>query len=138
MNCIIRNIYKYNDGIDKYCIYLGDSDNSNQIIVAEVGAIDNTRKFRPISSLTNMVMFIDNILYIQPNSVISPLFIKGNIVAITPLEFHNLLKDLCVNILNDNKSDILKLIDDNYDPVSNQIIDVSFSRKNTKIFNLDR
>ena len=76
MNFIIRNIYKYNDGIDKYCIYLGDSDNSNQIIVAEVGVIDNARQYKIISCLTNMVMFIDKILYIHPNTVISPLFIK--------------------------------------------------------------
>ena len=129
MNYIIRNIYKYNDGIDKYCIYLGDSDNSNQIIVAEVATIDTTRQYRPIACLTDMVMFIDKILYIHPNTVVSPLFIKGKIVSITPLEFHDLLKELCKNILNDYEADILKLIDGNYDFVNDKIIDVSFSEK---------
>lgn len=129
MNFIIRNIYKYNDGIDKYCIYLGDSDNSNQIIVAEVGVIDNARQYKIISCLTNMVMFIDKILYIHPNTVISPLFIKGKIVSITPLEFHDLLKELCKNILNIYEVDNLKLIDNNYDSVNDKIIDVSFSEK---------
>lgn len=74
-------------------------------------------------------MFIDKILYIHPNSVISPLYIKGKIVSITPLEFHDLLKDLCVNILNIYEADILRLINDNYNHVTNQIIDVSFSEK---------
>lgn len=129
MNFIIRNIYKYNDVIDKYCIYLGDSDNSNQIIVAEVGAIDSTRQYRPISCLTNMVMFIDKILFIHPNTTISPLFIKGKIASITPSEFYDLLKDLCKNILNVYETDILKLIDNNYDSVNDKIIDVKFSEK---------
>lgn len=129
MNFIIRNIYKYNDDIDKYFIYLGDSDNSNQIFAAEVGIIDSTRQYRQISCLTNMVMFIDKVIYINPNTVISPLYIKGKIAYITSLEFHNLLVDLCQNILRIHEVDILKLIDSNYDNANDKIIDVTFSEK---------
>lgn len=129
MKCIIRNIYKYNADEEKFCIYLGDSDNSNEIIVAEIGTNDDTRSYRTISSLSNMVMFVDKILLIHPSDIVSPLYIKGKIASLTPVEFHNLLKDLCKNILNEYELDVLKLIDSNYNSVTNKIIDVSFSEK---------
>ena len=129
MKYIIRNIYKYNDGSDKYCIYLGDSDNSNEIIVAEVGNIDNTRKYITMKNQLQMVLFIDKILYIHPNDIISPLYLKGKIASITPLEFHDLLKSLCLIILNEYSSNVIKLIDNNYDSINDKILDVSFSEK---------
>ncbi len=129
MKLLIRNIYKYNDGADKYCIYLGDSDNSDKIIVAEVATIDPIRKYIQISNLTGMVMYIDRVLYINHNSIISPLYINGMIVSITQLEFCELLKGICLNLLNEYKNNIFKLIDDNYDYTKNQIIDIYFSEK---------
>lgn len=129
MKCIIRNIYKYNDGSDKYCIYLGDSDNSNEIIVVEVGHIDETRKYISMKNQLKMVVFIDKILYIHPHDIISPLYLKGKIASITALEFCCLLKSLCMIILNDYSLNAIKLIESNYDSVHDKILDVSFSEK---------
>ncbi len=129
MKHIIRNIYKYNDGTDKYCTYLGDSENASKIIVAEVGKVDTTREYIVINNDTEMVMFADKILYINPDDIVSPLYIKGKIVSITALEFHELLKKLCIIVLNKYSEKIVELIDNNYDPINDKILDVSFSEK---------
>ena len=129
MNFIIKNIYKYNDGTDKYCVYLGDSDNSHEIFVAEIADVDESRTYIKMKNGMNKVLFIDKLLFIDPANVISPLYIKGSIVTISAFEFHSLLNSLCTKVLTQYSANIINLSNQNYDSNSDTIVDTSFSEK---------
>ena len=78
----VRKIYKYMDNdVLKYFVYIGDSNNSNDILAGEVGAADDARFYQSLKNM-NMVLFIDHLLIVHPSTIIGELYIAGAVAEV--------------------------------------------------------
>lgn len=125
----VRNVYKYDEnGIVKYFTYIGDSDNSNEILGGEVSLPVNNRPYQNLKDI-NMVLYTDKLLIIHPTSIIGGLYISGNPVEIPAYEFQNLINSLCMLLLNSYSTAMIAVSNNNFNSSNYLMNDLSFPEK---------
>lgn len=130
MQLNVRQIYKYKENEqDRYFVYIGDSDISNEIYGGEIGLIDNNRPFSKIPQLRDMVLFLDELKVIKSNTIIDQLYIKGERAIVPAFEFSNLINSISINLLNKYSINIKSNSDNNYNADENNLKDIVFPEK---------
>ena len=126
----VRQIYKYieNDST-KYFVYIGDSDISNEIYGGEIGEKDEQRPYSKIDYLSDLVLFLDELKKIKADSVIEPLYIKGNTTFVPAFEFNTLIHSVCTILLNKYSINVMTNSDKNYDSNTKCLTDIVFPEK---------
>lgn len=126
----VRQVYRYQeDGIDKYFVYIGDSDISNEIFAGEIGLPDDHRPHLVLETLTDMVLFLDEIKIIKANTISDPLYIKGERVIVPAFEFNSLINSICSILLNKYTLNITSKSTKNYDSTTKCLKDIVFPEK---------
>lgn len=88
-----KNIYKYikQNGEVGLCVYVCDTDNSNEIIIGCIEEIDNLNNdFIKMNNGLSKVLYLDRYLTLKLDSIIEPLFLRGASASITSEEFQKL------------------------------------------------
>ncbi len=125
----VRTIYKYQmDGTVKYFTYIGDSDNSNEILAGEVGCKDDTRSYLCLNGL-NMVLFQDKLLIIDPSTIIGELYIEGKKAEVPVYEFQSLINSLCSILLSQFSNNVIATSNKNFNSSNTLLKDISFPEK---------
>ncbi len=93
MNLFPKNIYKYskNSGEQGLCVYICDTDNSNEIIVGCIEDVDSLNNdFLKMENGLSKVLYLDRFLTLKKVVITSPLYLRGKQATITSLEFYKL------------------------------------------------
>ncbi|MDE5546434.1 MAG: type II toxin-antitoxin system PemK/MazF family toxin [Anaeroplasmataceae bacterium] len=125
----VRRVYKYIDeGVAKYFVYIGDSDNSKEILAGEIANPDGQRQYHLLENMS-MVLFMDELLIIHPTTKVSELYISGKVVDINPFIFQSLINSLCKVLLNDYTASIVNMSSENYSQSAALLTDIAFPEK---------
>ena len=125
----VRKIYKYMDNdVLKYFVYLGDSNNSNDILAGEVGAADDARFYQSLKNM-NMVLFIDHLLIVHPSTIIGELYIAGAVAEVEASLFQLLINNICISLLENYSKSMTLISNRNYDSANDILFDITFPEK---------
>ena len=125
----VRGVYRYTENeIEKYFVYIGDSDYSKIIVAGEIGEKNDERLYIELDNL-NMVLYIDKLFEITSNVNITQLFIKGEHYYISAYKFQTLINSLTNMLLNKFERNILSTTNKNYDEDNSKIVDLTLPEK---------
>lgn len=125
----VRGVYRYTENeIEKYFVYIGDSDYSKIIVAGEIGEKNDERLYIELDNL-NMVLYIDKLFEIKSNVNITQLFIKGEHYYISAYKFQTLINSLTNMLLNKFERNILSTTNKNYDEDNSKIVDLTLPEK---------
>ena len=125
----VRGVYRYTENeIEKYFVYIGDSDYSKIIVAGEIGEKNDERLYIELDNL-NMVLYIDKLFEITSNVNITQLFIKGEHYYISAYKFQTLINSLTNMLLNKFERNILSTTNKNYDENNSKIVDLTLPEK---------
>ena len=97
MTLFPKNIYHYKkpNNEDGICVYICDTDNSNEIIVGCIEDIDPLNNdYIKMTNGLNKVLYLDRYLTLKSKSIISPLFVKRQHLSISSKEFQLLTTNI--------------------------------------------
>lgn len=134
MRIFPKNIYKYskNSGVIGLCVYICDTDNSNEIIVGCIEDIDplNEDYIRMANGLKK-VLYLDRYLTLKTDSLIESLYLNGKQAIINSLEFQQLTSSIYKLIVLKYEKSIETIANNNFD--KNNLIDISLPEKILKL-----
>ena len=129
MMFFVGRIYKYiENNIDKYFVYIGDSDASGEIYGGEVAAADSNRPYLQIPGL-NMVLFTDVFLLINAHTIVSPLFIQHKAVDLDRSVFVSFIDSSISKMIDSYKNDLVSNYNSTYNSQNNTIADLTLAEK---------
>lgn len=124
-------IYRYVEkGTPCYFLYIGDSDNSNEMICAEVSTVDPSRKYYLIgSTTTSLCVFGDKLVTISRSHNVCPLFVGGNYVSLPSASLQCLVDDLIDAEIESYRNEIHATSLNNYDNANNHLKNLALPEK---------
>ena len=129
-----KNIYNYKKPNEEIgiCVYVCDTDDSNEIIVGCIENIDPLNSdYIKMDNGLNKVLYLDRYLTLKIESIISPLFVKNNHLSITSKEFQILTTNIYKLLLLKYQNQINNTAFDNYD--GNSLTDIGLPEEIIKL-----
>lgn len=121
-----KHIYTYNDnGVEKICVYVCDTDNANEIVVGLIDEYDSlNNNYIKIENL-NKVLYLDRYRVLRSSRIKSPLYLKGK-------EF----PEINSNIFNELSKRICKLLLVQYEELTNKYLNENFNNDTNELENI--
>ena len=127
MRLIEGNIYKYKKASDcGYFCFLGETGNRKYIHAVEVGIEDQNRIHLRISDEISNVIFMDHLLEISTDDIISPWYVSGKLVTVSHEKISIILNHLNHLFQESLTEDYSQIIFDNYSICDSRFTNVLF------------
>ena len=134
MKLFPKNIYHYKKPNNEtgICVYVCDTDNSNEIIVGCIEDIDPLNNdYIKMSNGLNKVLYLDRYKTLKIESITSPLFVKKQHVSISSKEFQLLTTNIYKLLLLKYENQVNDTAFDNFD--NDSLVDIGMPEEIIKL-----
>ena len=134
MKLFPKNIYHYKKPNNEtgICVYVCDTDNSNEIIVGCIEDVDPLNNdYIKMSNGLNKVLYLDRYKTLKIESITSPLFVKKQHVSISSKEFQLLTTNIYKLLLLKYENQVNDTAFDNFD--NDSLVDIGMPEEIIKL-----
>ena len=129
-----KNIYIYtkSDNTKGLCVYICDTDNSNEIVVGSIENIDTLNSnYIKLSNGIKKVLYLDKYISLKTSQIDTPLYYSGKLQSITSEEFLILTTSVYKLMILNFQMKIEKISNNNFN--EGKLIDITLPEKIIKL-----